>query len=124
MSSKVYIYEQGNKCQKSLSDQTEPMRKLMTIGWAGVTKAINKLIVDENVFDQSAALNVLNILCMVVNARAFSHDLWQEHFKVRVLDAVLTLFHVHLFNLSLYIFFDAGSQLFIAIESNCFAFGP
>ena len=88
------------------------MRKLITMGWAGVTKAINHLIVDENFFDQSAALNVLNILCMVVNARAFSHDLWQEHFKVRVLDAVLNLFHVHFF-LSIYNYFLMRAVNFI-----------
>ena len=93
MSSKVYIYEQGTESRKQITDAKEPMRKLLSMGWAGVKTAINKLIADETVFDQSAALNVLHILCMVVNARAFSHDLWQEHFKVRVLDAVLNLFH-------------------------------
>ena len=66
----------------------EPVRKLLTIGWSGVRTAINECVQDKRIFDQGAVMNVLNMLCMVVNARAKSHVVWQKHFEVKLLDSV------------------------------------
>ena len=66
----------------------EPVRKLLSIGWSGLRNAIKETCTRQEIFDQSHVMNVLNMLCMVVNARAKSHDLWQEHFEVKLLDSV------------------------------------
>jgi len=65
----------------------EPIRKLLSMGWACTKNALNNVITDEKVYDQSASLNVLTMLSMIVCARAASLDLWREYsFKVGLLD--------------------------------------
>ena len=64
------------------------MWRLLAIGWSGITNAINEAIEIPEVFDQSAKMNVLNMRCMVVNARAASDGLWQEHFNLKLFESL------------------------------------
>ena len=46
------------------AETEEPVRRLLAIGWSGIKNAINEAIEIPEVFDQSAKMNVLNMLRM------------------------------------------------------------